>query len=236
MKKIIHKAGTRGRSLTDWLDSHHTFSFNKYYDPKRIHFGALRVINDDHVAPGEGFGSHPHTNMEIITIPLKGALRHGDSINNGKVIRPGDIQTMSAGTGIYHSEMNHSDTEPVEFLQIWIIPRTNNTEPAYNDYDIRPLLKENELALIVSPDDSAPATLLQNTWISIGKIKKGETIDYKMHKPHNGVYVFLIEGEIGVGDETLSRRDGIGIYETNEFKIDTLEDSYLLLLEVPMII
>lgn len=234
MKKIIHKANTRGRSLNEWLDSHHTFSFDQYYDPQRTHFGALRVLNDDRVAPGKGFGTHPHKNMEIITIPLKGSLQHGDSHNNSKVVYPGDIQTMSAGTGIYHSETNHSQTEPVEFLQIWVLPQKNNIAPKYKDYDIRPVLKKNELALIVAPDGSVPATLQQDTWFSIGEVEKGKTIEYQMHESGNGVYIFLIEGEIKVEDEILSRRDGMGIYDTDSFKLETTEDSHILLIEVPM--
>ena len=236
MKKIIHKANTRGRSLYDWLDSHHTFSFDQYYDPQRVHFGALRVLNDDRVGPGEGFGTHPHKNMEIISIPLKGSLQHGDSHNNSKVVRPGEIQTMSAGTGIYHSEMNHSKTESVEFLQIWVLPRKNNLAPGYNDYDVRSILKKNELALIVAPDGSAPATLQQDTWFSIGEVEKGKTIEYKMHEPGTGVYIFLIEGEIKVEGEELSRRDGMGIYDTGSFKLETVEDSHILLIEVPMVV
>lgn len=234
MKKIIHRANTRGRSLYDWLDSHHTFSFDQYYDPQRVHFGALRVLNDDRVAAGEGFGTHPHKNMEIISIPLKGALQHGDSHNNSKVVRPGEIQTMSAGTGIYHSEMNHSKTEAVEFLQIWVLPRKNNLAPGYNDYDVRSILKKNELALIVAPDGSAPATLQQDTWFSIGEIEKGKTIEYKMHESGNGVYIFLIEGKLKVEGEEISRRDGMGIYDTDSFKLETAEDSHILLIEVPM--
>lgn len=148
MKKVIDKADSRGHSLYDWLDSHHTFSFDEYYNARRMNFGALRVLNDDRVAPGKGFGVHPHKNMEIISIPLKGQLKHGDSQKNNRVITPGDIQTMSAGTGIYHSEMNGSDTEPVEFLQIWVMPEKMNTPPAYQDFDIRPLLRKNEMALI----------------------------------------------------------------------------------------
>ncbi|NDV59793.1 pirin family protein [Bacteroides sp. 519] len=235
MKTIYHKANTRGHSLYDWLDSKHTFSFDQYYDPERVNFGALRVLNDDRVAPGEGFGMHPHKNMEIISIPLKGELQHGDSHKNSKVVSPGLIQTMSAGTGIYHSEMNYSHTEPMEFLQIWVIPKQNNTQPQYNDYDIRSLLERNKMTTIVAPDGSAPAKMLQNTWFSIGEIEKGRTIDYKMHQSNTGVYIFLIEGEIKVGDQVLERRDGLGIYDTSDFTIETIKDSHILLMEVPMI-
>lgn len=234
MKTIYHQADTRGHSLHDWLDSKHTFSFDQYYDPGRVHFGALRVLNDDRVAPGEGFGMHPHKNMEIISIPLKGELQHGDSHKNSKVVSPGLIQTMSAGAGIYHSEMNNSTTEPVEFLQIWVMPKQNNTHPAYNDYDIRPLLKKNQITTIVAPDGSAPAKMLQDTWFSIGEIEKGHEINYKMHQNNMGVYIFLIEGEIKVGDQILERRDGLGVYDTTDFSIEVLKDSHILLMEVPM--
>ena len=163
MKKVIDKSDSRGHSLYDWLDSHHTFSFDEYYNPRRMNFGALRVLNEERVAPGKDFGTHPHKNMEIISIPLKGKLKHGDSHQNSRVITPGDIQTMSAGTGIYHSEMNGSDTEAVEFLQIWVMPEKLNTPPAYQDFDVRPLLRKNEMALSVSPHCDAPARLLQQT-------------------------------------------------------------------------
>lgn len=234
MKKVIDKADSRGRSLYDWLDSHHTFSFDEYYNPSRINFGALRVLNDDRVSPGKGFGTHPHKNMEIISIPLKGKLKHGDSNLNSRVITPGDIQTMSAGTGIYHSEMNGSEIEPVEFLQIWIMPEKMNTQPAYQDFDIRPILRKNEMSLIVSPDGDAPAKLLQQTWFSIGEIEAGKKIEYHMHQSHSGVYIFLMEGEVQVGDTVLSRRDGMGVYDTGSFELETLKDSHILFIEVPM--
>lgn len=234
MKKILHQANTRGHFRNDWLDSHHTFSFGEYYEPQRMNFGALRVLNDDRVAPGKGFGTHPHQNMEIISIPLKGELKHGDSHKNSKVVSPGDIQTMSAGTGIYHSEVNNSATEFVEFLQIWVLPKERNTPPSYNDYDVRPLLKKNHLSTIVAPDGSAPASLLQNTWFSIGKFEKGKEIDYRMHREKMGVYIFLIEGSVEVDGTVLSRRDGLGVYDTNSFTVKMQEDSHVLLIEVPM--
>lgn len=235
MKKIIHKSDTRGRSLYNWLDSRHTFSFDQYYDPDRVNFGALRVLNDDRVEGGEGFGPHPHRNMEIISIPLKGQLQHGDSQKNSRVITKGEIQTMSAGSGIYHSEMNYSKTEPVEFLQIWVMPRENNIPPKYKDYDIRPLLKKNELTPIVAPDGSAPAKMEQDTWFSMGEFETGETIQYEMHQKGMGVYIFVIEGEVKVDGEILSRRDGMGVYNTNKFEIEIMRDSEVLLMEVPML-
>lgn len=234
MKKLLDKAESRGRSLYDWLDSHHTFSFDEYYNPRRMNFGALRVLNDDRIAPGKGFGTHPHKNMEIISIPLKGKLKHGDSHQNSRVITVGDIQTMSAGTGIYHSEMNGSETEPAEFLQIWIMPEKLGTPPVYKDYDIRPFLHKNMMSLIVSPDNDAPAHLQQQTWFSMGEIEAGKKIEYHLHQSHAGVYIFLIEGEVKVDDTVLSRRDGLGIYEASSFELETLKDSHILFIEVPM--
>ena len=234
MKKVIHKADTRGHSQHDWLDSYHTFSFDEYFDSDRINFGALRVLNDDKIAPGEGFQTHPHKNMEIITIPKHGHLQHGDSKKNSRIITVGEIQTMSAGTGIFHSEMNASPVEPVEILQIWIMPKERNTHPVYKDFSIKELERPNELAVIVSPDGSTPASLLQDTWFSIGKVEAGKKLGYHMHQSHGGVYIFLIEGEIAVDGEVLKRRDGMGVYDTKSFELETLKDSHILLIEVPM--
>lgn len=235
MKTVLHKSSTRGHTLINWLDSHHTFSFDQYYDPNRVQFGALRVLNDDRVSPGKGFGVHPHRNMEIVSIPLKGKLQHGDSIQNSRVIEPGEIQTMSAGTGIYHSEMNGSKTEPVEFLQIWVLPKVNNTAPEYKDFDVKGLKKKNEPYAIVSPDGSTPATLLQDCWFSMLDLDKGKHAAYTLHANKNGVYIFLIEGEINVADIVLNRRDGLGVYDTPDVNIAALKDSHVLLIEVPMI-
>lgn len=234
MKKVIHKAETRGHTRNEWLDSRHTFSFDEYFDSNRINFGALRVLNDDRVAPGAGFQTHPHKNMEIVSIPLRGELAHGDSKKNNCVIGVGDIQVMSAGTGIFHSEMNHSKADPVDFLQIWIMPRERNTRPVYHDFSIRELERKNELSVIISPDNDTPATLLQDTWFSIGKIEAGTKLSYHMHQTHAGIYVFLIEGKIAAAGEELSRRDGMGVFETNSIDIEVLEDSHILLMEVPM--
>ncbi len=234
MRKVIHTSESRGITQLDWLVSRHTFSFNEYFHADRISFGALRVLNDDRVAPGGGFQTHPHKNMEIVTIPLHGTVRHGDSKKNSRTITVGDIQVMSAGTGIFHSEVNDSQEEVAEFLQLWILPNERNKRPAYQDYDIREVLKENELSLIIAPDGSAPATLSQNAWLSLGKVKGGQTIDYHMHQKEGGVYLFVIDGEVQVDDTTLSFRDGLGISETTHFKLETLQDSYILLVEVPM--
>lgn len=235
MKTILHKAATRGHADHGWLDTYHTFSFASYFNPERVHFGALRVLNDDKVAPSEGFGMHPHQNMEVISIPLKGYLRHGDSIENSSVITPGTIQVMSTGTGIYHSEYNDSATEPLEFLQIWVFPKKENTKPKYDNFDIRHAVKRNELSLIVSPDGNTPASILQDAWFSIGKLDKGVKKTYDMHREDTGVYVFVIEGQANVSGTVLSRRDGMGIYDTNSIAIEALEDSEILLIEVPMV-
>ena len=176
MKKVIHKADTRGHSQYDWLDSYHTFSFDEYFDSDRINFGALRVLNDDKDATRQPFQTHPHKNMEVISIPLKGYLKHGDSVQNTKTITPGDIQVMSTGSGIYHSEYNGSDKEQLEFLQIWVFPRVENTKPEYNNFDIRPLLKPNELALILSPNGKTPASIKQDAWFSMGSFDTEKTI------------------------------------------------------------
>ncbi len=235
MKTILHKAATRGHADHGWLDTYHTFSFASYFNPERVHFGALRVLNDDKVAPSEGFGMHPHQNMEVISIPLKGYLRHGDSIENSSVITPGTLQVMSTGTGIYHSEYNDSATEPLEFLQIWVFPKKENTKPKYDNFDIRHAVKRNELSLIVSPEGNAPASILQDAWFSIGKLDKGVKKTYDMHREDTGVYVFVIEGQANVSGTVLSRRDGMGIYDTNSVAIEALEDSEILLIEVPMV-
>lgn len=193
MKTIIDKANTRGYFNHGWLKTYHTFSFANYYNPRRIHFGALRVLNDDTVAPGEGFGMHPHKNMEVVSIPLQGYLRHGDNVQNESTITPGEIQVMSTGTGIYHSEYNASKTEDLKFLQIWVIPNVEETKPEYHNYNIRPLLKRNELATFISPSGNTPAHLLQDTWFSIGTFDAGHSVIYRMHKSRTGVYIFVIE-------------------------------------------
>lgn len=235
MKTILDRANTRGHADYGWLNTWHTFSFADYYNPSRIHFGALRVLNDDTVAPGMGFDTHPHKNMEVVSIPLKGYLRHGDNLEHSEVITPGDIQVMSTGTGIYHSEYNDSKTENLEFLQIWVIPRINNTRPVYKSYDIRPIDKKNRFGYIIAPDGSAPTGILQDAWFSLGELDQGKQIDYQLHQQNTGVYCFVIEGEVQIGNTILKRRDGMGIYETGHFRVETLKPSHLLLMEVALI-
>ena len=234
MKIVVDKANSRGYANHGWLKTHHTFSFANYYNPQRVHFGKLRVLNDDMVVPSEGFSTHPHKNMEVISIPLNGYLRHGDSIENSKTITPGDLQVMSAGTGILHSEFNDSDEQQLEFLQIWVFPREENTVPKYNNYDIRPLLKKNELSLVLSPDGETPAAINQDAWFSIGELDAGQIKEYKLHREGMGVYLFVIEGEIEVANTVLSRRDGAGFYDTDSITVEVLKDTKILLMEVPM--
>jgi redox-sensitive bicupin YhaK (pirin superfamily) len=234
MKTIIDRSNKRGHSLYEWLDSYHSFSFGNYYNPEKMGFGALRVLNDDIIAPETGFDTHPHKNMEIVTIPLKGELKHGDSKMNERIISPGDIQVMSAGTGIYHSESNPHDSVNAEILQIWILPHTRNTEPNYNDYNIRELLKPNELTTLVAPDGSAPGTLLQQAWFSMGTFDAGQDFSYSLHNKQNGIYVFVIEGEAQIENTTLNRRDAMGIYDVDQVKIASKKKSHLLVIEVPL--
>ena len=234
MKTIIDRSNKRGHSLYEWLDSYHSFSFGNYYNPDKMGFGALRVLNDDIIAPETGFDTHPHKNMEIVTIPLKGELKHGDSKMNERIISPGDIQVMSAGTGIYHSESNPHGSVHAEILQIWILPHTRNTEPNYNDYNIRELLKPNELTTLVAPDGSALGTLLQQAWFSMGTFDAGQDFSYSLHNEQNGIYVFVIEGEAQIENTTLNRRDAMGIYDVDQVKIASKKKSHLLVIEVPL--
>lgn len=235
MKKILDRAGARGYAEHGWLKTSYTFSFADYYNPQRVHFGALRVLNDDWIAPAMGFDLHQHKNMEVVTIPLKGYLRHGDSLEHSDVITPGDIQVMSAGTGIFHSEFNDSRSEALELLQIWVIPKVNNTPPAYRNYNIRETLRKNHLSLIISPDGDAPASILQNAWFSLAQWDKGLRPEYKLHRKDTGVYCFVIEGEVKIDETMLARRDGLGISDTAAFHIEVAKDSYVLFMEVPMI-
>lgn len=234
MKTVVDKANSRGYANHGWLKTYHTFSFANYYNPGRMHFGKLRVLNDDWVAPKEGFDMHPHQNMEVVSIPLKGYLRHGDSIQNTEVITPGDIQVMSAGTGIIHSEHNDSADESLEFLQIWVLPRAQNTQPKYQNFDVRSLLKPNTLSLILSPNGETPASINQDAWFSLGDLEAGMVKEYNLHDKNNGVYLFVLDGEVEVSNTSLSKRDGAGFWETDNIVIEVLRNSKVLLIEVPM--
>lgn len=236
MKTVLHKANTRGHANHGWLDSWHTFSFAGYYDPSRIHFGVLRVLNDDTVAPGMGFGKHPHDNMEIISIPLEGDLEHGDSMGNTAVIRQGDVQVMSAGTGVVHSEKNKNGDKFVKFLQIWVFPNKQNVEPRYDQKKFSDEDKKNKLVTILSPlgTNDGGVQIHQDAWFHLGKLDKGTELNYDLKKNGNGVYAFLIEGDATINEIQLNRRDGLGISETNQLKIKANSDAEILLMEVPM--
>lgn len=235
MNKVLHKADTRGHADHGWLDTHHTFSFASYYDPERVHFGVLRVLNDDIVQPGMGFGKHPHENMEIISIPIKGALEHKDSMDNIHVIKENDIQAMSAGTGIYHSEYNHSKDSPVNFLQIWIFPDKKDVQPRYQQLTFTPEERKNKIQQVLSPDpDDEGVWIHQRAWFFMGNLEEGFESEYKLKENGNGVYAFVINGGITVADETLYRRDGLGIWDTDIFKVRADSNTELLLMEVPM--
>lgn len=233
---LLHKAKSRGRANHGWLNSYHTFSFANYYNPERIHFGALRVLNDDTVQPGMGFGKHPHNNMEIISIPLEGDLEHRDSMGNTTLIREGEVQVMSAGTGITHSEFNKNKDKEVKFLQIWVIPDQQNVEPRYDQISIRDLEQPNTLFQILSPFKDDPGVWIhQSAWFHMGKLDPDISLTYSLKKPGNGVYAFVLEGDVEISGETLSSRDGLGIQNASEIPVVSKTRSFILLMEVPMI-
>ena len=235
-KTIIHKSEDRGFADHGWLKARHSFSFADYYDNDRIRFGLLRVLNDDQIAPGMGFGTHPHNNMEIVTIPLEGELEHRDSMGNIQVLRTGEIQVMSAGSGIQHSEYNHSKENFCRLLQIWVFPDTKNVEPRYNEFFYNTDEHKNELIQLVSPDqDDAGSWVHQKAWFNIGKFDKDTQLVYSIKNNGNGVYAFVIEGEFEIDGNKLNRRDAAGISETEKISIKSLaENSLLLLIDVPM--
>jgi hypothetical protein len=235
MKTVLHKAASRGHANHGWLDSHHTFSFANYHDPERMHFGVLRVLNDDVVKGGRGFGLHPHSNMEIISIPLQGDLEHKDSMGNTAVIRQGDVQVMSAGTGIYHSEYNKNPSEEVKFLQIWMFPAKKDVEPRYDQITLEPGKAHNRLQQILSPNPEDEGVWVhQNAWFHLGELEKGHEETYEIRSSNNGVYVFVLEGQVSIEGQELAKRDGLGIWETDAFRIKADEDAKILLMDVPM--
>lgn len=232
---VLHKADTRGDANHGWLHSKHTFSFANYHNPERMHFGAMRVLNDDYVAPGMGFGTHPHDNMEIISIPLEGDLAHKDSMGNEAVIKSGDIQVMSAGTGIAHSEYNHSKTSPVKFLQIWLFPNQRNVKPRYDQITLTKEDRKNTFQQILSPNpDDAGVWIHQDAWFHLSDFEKGYSEKYTIKKSGNGLYIFNLKGDINVNGTVLNTRDGIGIWNMEEVSIESLSDASFLLMEVPM--
>ncbi len=233
---ILHKAETRGSADHGWLKTHHTFSFANYYDPERIHFGMLRVLNDDRIDGGQGFGMHPHENMEIITIPFNGALAHKDSMGNSSEITAGEIQVMSAGTGIYHSEFNAHAEVPVELIQIWVFPNKKNVTPRYDQIKLNPEDSKNKFQQILSPSKEDDGVWIhQDAWFHIAEFDNEYKAIYKIKKSTNGLYVFIIEGSAYIDDILLNKRDGLGITETEEIILTSKEsNTKILLMEVPM--
>ena len=232
---ILHKAQTRGYADHGWLKSYHTFSFAQYQNPDRMNFGVLRVLNDDTVAAGMGFGAHPHDNMEIISIPLEGDLKHKDSLGNETVIKNGDIQVMSAGTGVTHSEYNNNTDREVKFLQIWIFPNKQNVSPRYDQITLQDEDRYNKFQQIISPNpDDAGVWINQNAWFHIAKFDAGVSQEYHIRKNGNGLYVFVLSGEITVDGQLLEARDGLGIPSFETIAIEAVTSTEFLLMEVPM--
>ncbi len=233
--KVLHKASTRGSADHGWLKSFHSFSFANYYNPERMHFGVLRVLNDDYVAPGMGFGTHPHDNMEIISIPLDGDLEHKDSMGNTTVIRNGDIQVMSAGSGIQHSEFNKNSDQPVKFLQIWLYPNKKDVTPRYDQLTLRKEDRINKFQQILSPNKNDDGVWIhQNAWFYLAQLDVNTEILFELNKPRNGVYTFVLRGNVTVEDIELSERDGLGIWEIERLKYKAKSLTEILVMEVPM--
>lgn len=233
MKTIFHKSTSRGRANHGWLDSHHSFSFAHFYDPEKIHFGALRVLNDDIVQGGMGFGTHPHDNMEIISIPLSGDLEHKDSMGNTGVIRQNDVQIMSAGTGIQHSEYNKNKDKLVNFLQIWVFPKERNIKPRYDQKTFSPEDRKNKLQMIVSPNEEG-VHINQDAWFHLVNLEKGKEVSYDLHDSNHGVYAFVIDGDVTLSGHKLNKKDALGVSETKNISITADSNSEVLLIEVPM--
>lgn len=236
MKTVLHRANTRGTADHGWLKSHHSFSFASWHNPERMGFGLLRVINDDQIAPGTGFGTHPHKDMEIISVPLSGALAHKDSEGNEAVIKHGEVQLMSAGTGVFHSEYNHSESEDTKFFQIWVMPEKLNIKPRYDQKKFSPEERKNKFQQVVSPmdKDGEGVKINQQAYFNLIDLDAEKEVEYKLNNPKHGVYVFVIEGELNAANESLEPRDGLGVMNTESFKLAAKKDAKVLLMEVPL--
>jgi len=235
MKTIYHAADSRGDANHGWLKSRHSFSFANYHNRERMGFGALRVLNDDFVIGGHGFGRHSHRDMEIISIPLSGKLAHKDNIGNEGMIETGEIQVMSAGTGITHSEMNGNSEEAMAFLQIWVIPNKMSVAPRYQQIHMSDIMQPNAFSQVLSPDtEGAGVWIHQDAWFSMGDFDKGVMSSYRLKNPSNGVYIFVISGQVVIDDNILVSRDGLGIWDTESFTIDVQETAKVLVMEVPL--
>lgn len=236
MNTILHKADTRGDANHGWLHSKHTFSFANYYNPERMNFGALRVLNDDKVSESQGFGKHPHKDMEIISIPLEGDLKHKDTMGNETVIKQGDIQVMSAGTGIMHSEYNNNPDRPVKFLQIWVIPNKKNVTPRYDQITLDTADRKNKLQQVLSPHpEDAGVWIHQNAWFNMTSLDEGKELQYALNDAkNNGVYAFILKGNATINGQELNERDGFGIWNVKTLDIKADSNTEILLMEVPM--
>jgi redox-sensitive bicupin YhaK (pirin superfamily) len=232
---VIHKAHSRGNANHGWLNAYHSFSFASWFDPERIQFGTLRVLNDDTIAAGMGFGTHPHDNMEIITIPLEGDLAHKDSMGNAATIKTGDVQVMSAGTGIQHSEFNPNTNQHTKLFQIWLFPKYRNVEPRYQQITLDPSLQKNSFDQILSPNpDDAGVWIHQDAWFYLSDFEADFTKKLTLKKEGNGFYIMTIEGEIEVNGQKLEKRDALGIWETSEIEIKAISNAKFLIMEIPM--
>jgi redox-sensitive bicupin YhaK (pirin superfamily) len=234
MNTVVHKSDSRGSADHGWLRSRHTFSFAGYHNPDRVHFGALRVLNDDTVSGGNGFGTHPHDNMEIISIPLFGDLEHKDSTGTGEVIKTGDVQIMSAGSGLRHSEFNHSKEEEVQFLQIWVFPKERDITPRYEQKTFDPEDRMNKFQTVVSPEGADALWINQDAYFSLANLDAGMELSYEVKKPGNGVYFFVLNGEINIADQSLDLRDAVGVTDTSEIHLKARSYAEVLAIEVPM--
>ncbi len=235
MKSIYHSASSRGFADHGWLQARHSFSFADHYDPERVHFGKLRVLNDDIIAPGKGFGTHPHNDMEIITIPLRGSLEHKDSMGNGSVITSGEVQVMSAGTGIMHSEFNPSNEQEINLLQIWIFPEEKGVSPRYDQkYFDEHSFTDAIIKIVNNEENDSSLFIHQKAVLSLSKPSAGKKLSYSMHYPGNGMYVFMIEGKADVEGTLLMQRDALGLWDTDSISLQAKENSFILFLEVPM--
>lgn len=237
MKSIYHAYDSRGHANHGWLNSYHSFSFSGYHNPDRMHFGALRVLNDDHVSGGMGFSRHPHSNMEIISIPLEGELEHQDSLGNKAVIKTGEVQIMSAGTGVEHSEKNKNSKLPVKFLQIWVFPKKQNIIPTYDQQEFPLERRLNQFQKVVSPDnsDDLGVKINQDAWLSLANINLGKNTPYTLNKKGNGTYFFILDGEVEINNQKLSKRDGFGVWDFDILDVKASLDSKILAIEVPMV-
>ncbi len=235
MNKVFFSADTRGHADHGWLNANYSFSFGNYFNRDRMNFGALRVLNDDTISPGKGFGYHPHENMEIITIPLKGDLEHKDSMGNLGIINEGEIQVMSAGSGIFHSEFNKNSDKSINLLQLWVLPKKQHVEPRYDQCSIEGLRKPNSFYMVLSPHPEDNVMWIhQDAWFHLGDFDKVTSIDYELKREGNGVYIFVIEGSFSVSNEKLNKRDALGVWNTDIISFKAQPNSRVLLVEVPM--